>query len=183
MGEGLQGPFTIKHQDLHRENVLLDDECNIRGIIDWTWCSTVPPESQQPIPFNIANYIAPRDINLIEHHNNLGWEFFEGFRPTPGSMSLCATRGSRDASVARFLDRYSSPEQRQADFEPLKLASGISRVDLNAAWETRRPSIPMTLTIPLQVEETGVANNPPKQTPSIPIKTIHVIRHGEALHK
>jgi hypothetical protein len=58
MGES-RGPFTIKHQELHCENVLLDDECNIRGVIDWTWCSTVPPESQQPIPFSIAHYISP----------------------------------------------------------------------------------------------------------------------------
>jgi hypothetical protein len=43
-------------------------------------------------------------------------------------MSLCTTRGSRGASVAHFLDRCSDPERRQADFEPLRLASGISPV-------------------------------------------------------
>jgi len=40
----------------------------------------------------------------------------------------------------------------------------------------------MTLTIPLQVEERAIANNTLKPTHSPPIKAIHIIRHGEALH-
>jgi len=38
------GPFPIDHPDLHYNNILVDDQFNITGIIDWTGVSTSPQE-------------------------------------------------------------------------------------------------------------------------------------------
>ena len=42
--EYLEGPFPLCHLDLHRYNVLVDDDYNITGIIDWSDAQTVPLE-------------------------------------------------------------------------------------------------------------------------------------------
>ena len=40
----IQGPFPLCHVDLHYENILIDDDFNITGIIDWSDSQTVPLE-------------------------------------------------------------------------------------------------------------------------------------------
>ena len=42
--EYLHGPFPLCHMDLHYNNILVDDEFNITGIVDWTGAQTVPVE-------------------------------------------------------------------------------------------------------------------------------------------
>ncbi|KAJ3875342.1 hypothetical protein F5051DRAFT_471015 [Lentinula edodes] len=55
-----KGLFPLQHPDLHRQNVLIDKNWNVAAIIDWSWCSTVPWQSFQPLPFNLAAYPIPR---------------------------------------------------------------------------------------------------------------------------
>lgn len=38
------GPFPLCHLDLHHDNILVDDDFNITGIIDWSNAQTVPLE-------------------------------------------------------------------------------------------------------------------------------------------
>ena len=40
----IHGPFPICHMDFHYGNILIDDEYNITGIIDWSDAQTVPLE-------------------------------------------------------------------------------------------------------------------------------------------
>jgi hypothetical protein len=40
----IHGPFPLCHLDLHFNNILLDDNYNITGIIDWSEAQTVPLE-------------------------------------------------------------------------------------------------------------------------------------------
>lgn len=40
----IHGPFPLCHVDLHYENILIDDDFNITGIIDWSHSQTVPLE-------------------------------------------------------------------------------------------------------------------------------------------
>ena len=40
----LHGPFPLCHIDLHYNNILIDDDFNITGIIDWSDSQTVPLE-------------------------------------------------------------------------------------------------------------------------------------------
>jgi hypothetical protein len=42
--EHVRGPFPLYHMDLHYDNILIDDDYNITGIIDWSDAQTVPLE-------------------------------------------------------------------------------------------------------------------------------------------
>jgi hypothetical protein len=42
--EHTHGPFPLCHLDLHYNNILLDDDFNITGVIDWSDAQTVPLE-------------------------------------------------------------------------------------------------------------------------------------------
>ena len=42
--EFIHGPFPLCHIDLHYNNILIDDDFNITGIIDWSDSQTVPLE-------------------------------------------------------------------------------------------------------------------------------------------
>ncbi|RDL39360.1 uncharacterized protein BP5553_03700 [Venustampulla echinocandica] len=42
--EYVRGPFPLCHMDLHYGNILVDDDYNITGIIDWSDAQTVPLE-------------------------------------------------------------------------------------------------------------------------------------------
>ena len=55
--EKVFGPFPLKHLDLHHNNILVDDDFNITGIIDWTAAQTVPCES---LPVGVEFVPAPR---------------------------------------------------------------------------------------------------------------------------
>lgn len=43
--ESMDGPFPLRHPDLHSNNILVDNEYNITGIIDWSCVMTAPQES------------------------------------------------------------------------------------------------------------------------------------------
>jgi aminoglycoside phosphotransferase (APT) family kinase protein len=42
--EHIYGPFTLCHIDLHFNNILVDGDYNITGIINWSHAQTVPIE-------------------------------------------------------------------------------------------------------------------------------------------
>ncbi|KAI9826840.1 MAG: hypothetical protein M1832_005779 [Thelocarpon impressellum] len=42
--EHVHGPFPLCHLDLHHDNVLIDEDFNISGILDWSDAQTVPIE-------------------------------------------------------------------------------------------------------------------------------------------
>lgn len=58
----LEGPFPLRHMDMHYKNILVDDEYNITGIIDWTNACTVPIELFAVIPELAMGHGAPEDI-------------------------------------------------------------------------------------------------------------------------
>ena len=39
-----RGPFPLYHRDFHYNNILVDDEFNITGVLDWSGARTVPIE-------------------------------------------------------------------------------------------------------------------------------------------
>ncbi|RUS14490.1 hypothetical protein BC937DRAFT_93741 [Endogone sp. FLAS-F59071] len=63
------GPFPLMHSDFNSQNILIDDECNIVGVIDWEWSSTVPLQSLCQYPFFIVDN--PFDVSI-----NLGLQTF-----------------------------------------------------------------------------------------------------------
>jgi aminoglycoside phosphotransferase (APT) family kinase protein len=44
------GPFPLFHPDLHYNNIPVDDQYNITGIIDWSGVMTVPQEVFAAVP-------------------------------------------------------------------------------------------------------------------------------------
>jgi hypothetical protein len=59
----LTGPFPLAHPDLHYNNILVDANYNITGIIDWSGVTTVPQEVFASVPgFRIPPGIAVEEI-------------------------------------------------------------------------------------------------------------------------
>jgi hypothetical protein len=48
--EGNLGPFPLRHVDLSGSNIIVDEKLNIKGVLDWEWCQTVPEQLFTP-PF------------------------------------------------------------------------------------------------------------------------------------
>ncbi|RSL82363.1 hypothetical protein CEP51_005221 [Fusarium floridanum] len=46
--ERVSGPFVLFHSDLRPTNIIVDDDLNIRSIIDWEWAYTVPQQLFMP---------------------------------------------------------------------------------------------------------------------------------------
>ncbi|KAJ5652601.1 hypothetical protein N7507_010027 [Penicillium longicatenatum] len=57
--QNINGPFPLCHVDFHYNNVLVDDEYNITGLIDWSNAQTVPLERFAIIPEFVAPPAAP----------------------------------------------------------------------------------------------------------------------------
>lgn len=57
--ENINGPFPLCHLDFHYNNILVDDEYNITGLIDWSHAQTVPVERFAIIPEFVAPPAAP----------------------------------------------------------------------------------------------------------------------------
>lgn len=39
------GPYPLQHPDLNQQNIMVDEECNVRAIVDWEGAKVVPFES------------------------------------------------------------------------------------------------------------------------------------------
>lgn len=55
------GPFVLSHLDLCCPNILVDDDLNIRAVIDWEWAAAVPRKLFTP-PCWIAERCGPADV-------------------------------------------------------------------------------------------------------------------------
>jgi hypothetical protein len=42
--EFTKGPFPLQHPDLNQQNIILDDNGNVKGILDWEGTKVVPFE-------------------------------------------------------------------------------------------------------------------------------------------
>ncbi|KAF5988315.1 phosphotransferase enzyme family protein [Fusarium bulbicola] len=58
------GPFILNHQDLRSPNIIVDDDLNIQGIIDWEFSSTVPRQTFTP-PSWITGHDSPETDTQI----------------------------------------------------------------------------------------------------------------------
>jgi hypothetical protein len=142
----LHGPFPLKHVDLHWQNVLLDDQCIVVGIIDWEWSHTVPVESVQPLPFNVADFVLPYSSERAKAHADMAWKIAEVLgRDRASSSMMLSCKGiqlsllhySLEAQVAACLDRYN-----WADFRSSHAAL------LRSLMEKRRLEVSSTSTTP-----------------------------------
>jgi len=126
-----KGPFPLQHPDLHRQNVLINDNWTVVGIIDWSWASSIPWQSFRPLPFNLADYILPFDAKLRERHETLFWKMVEcleeGERETwPNLPDLSV---SMPTKIASMMNRYAYPIDR--DVDALVLRELLAKVGLS----------------------------------------------------
>jgi len=75
-GPHSNGPFHFNHMDLGTQNILVDDEFNFVGIIDWEFAQTAPFEvNHYPMPFPLISSDAETDeiLRAPEHvaHKNV----------------------------------------------------------------------------------------------------------------
>lgn len=61
----VHGPFPLCHIDLHRGNLLFDDDYNITGVIDWSNAQTVPMERLVVCPEFMTGPKAPDELNRM----------------------------------------------------------------------------------------------------------------------
>jgi len=59
--ENIHGPFPLCHIDFHYNNILVDQDYNITGLLDWSNAQTVPIERFAIIPEFIAPPAAPME--------------------------------------------------------------------------------------------------------------------------
>jgi len=63
------GPFLLQHADLTPANIMVDDDFNITGILDWTWACTVPQQSftvfHAPLSSRV-NFLPPSNVAEAE---------------------------------------------------------------------------------------------------------------------
>ncbi|KAF4969262.1 hypothetical protein FZEAL_10262 [Fusarium zealandicum] len=58
------GPFILTHTDLRCTNIIIDDNLNIRSIIDWEWACIVPRQFYMP-----PSWITGRDLLRVDGVN------------------------------------------------------------------------------------------------------------------
>jgi Phosphotransferase enzyme family len=117
-----KGPFLLQHVDLHRQNVLVDHDWIVVGIIDWSWAGPAPVDSFRPLPFNLAEYVLPRDPANIQRHDQLFWtllEHLEGPERGAKGFRISDLRGRKSVMIASILDYYSYPGRRMDDVADL----------------------------------------------------------------
>lgn len=74
------GPFVLRLTDLHQSNIFVDDDSNVKCLIDLDWACSLPVETMRP-PYWLTGYAADElvDENLHSfseaHHEFM--EFFE----------------------------------------------------------------------------------------------------------
>ncbi|KAI9827433.1 MAG: hypothetical protein M1832_004782 [Thelocarpon impressellum] len=91
------GPFVLMHGDLRPSNIIIDEDFNIRAIIDWEWSRTVPLQFFIP-PTWITGY----DAHVVAGIGyNAGWAL---------ELHMMTTK-SRRATMSRHLMNRSGPSQ------------------------------------------------------------------------
>ncbi|TAQ89082.1 hypothetical protein B7494_g2604 [Chlorociboria aeruginascens] len=71
------GPFVLTHTDLRPSNIIVDEDLQIQGIIDWEWASTVPLQFFLP-PTWLAG-LPPDRVSGLEYMIEYRW-FYDALK-------------------------------------------------------------------------------------------------------
>jgi len=122
------GPFFLQHVDLQWRNILLDELCNIVGIIDWEWALVSPLESFPLFGFNYAARVRPWNAELIQKHEKIALQAFqkrleEGdvkYNDVQLSTLVFDPEFSRRRDIANCLETYNTRRGRESGFKVLE---------------------------------------------------------------
>jgi hypothetical protein len=87
-----EGPFPVIHGDLYRSNILMDDDCNVKAIIDW--------EDTMVAPWELVEFI--KDLRVVPAAMN-GSSYQE-----PSSVH------ERREKQKRYLEYVAETEEKQS---------------------------------------------------------------------
>ena len=121
------GPFILQHADMHWQNLLFDEQCMIVGVIDWEWTQTVPVDSFNLLPCNLAQKMLPYQAeNAIRHQQN-SLQQFRAFLDTGSTTierhiveAMISFQGSLPQYIAQDMEEYNWPEVRRKYFSHLE---------------------------------------------------------------
>jgi Phosphotransferase enzyme family len=116
--------FPLMHGDLSPGNIIVNDECDIVAIIDWSWSSTIPAEQfgVQSSPFSSAlNFIrqAPEDLDRDSVEFVTAFDTY--LRSVGQTSSLADGCDSRKLEICKFMTCPSSMLRQQTGLKFLCL--------------------------------------------------------------
>ena len=102
------GPFVLAHSDLRWSNIIVDENLNIRGIIDWEWAGTVPRQMFVP-----PTWLAAREATALTGDANLK-EY--------ARFHAILTRKAAESAACRLLAEEWGPDLPHSLAYPLAVA-------------------------------------------------------------
>ena len=95
------GPFVFSLTDLHQSNIFVDDQWNIKCLIDMEWACSLPVEMQQPPYWLVSCGVDEMEGELLQEYNEVREEFMEAFEKEERSLG----RMDEDLLLTRTMKR------------------------------------------------------------------------------
>jgi len=130
-------PFVLAHPDFDTQNILVDEEGNVTGIIDWDWVAAVPRSvGFQKLPNFLVRDFDPQNYEYDVKNNNPPDEWIEH-----SPQELTCYR----AMYAHFMENALSKSEREAMEISDEHAARVRNSRKDAADVTRRSLVMGTL--------------------------------------
>lgn len=130
-------PFVLAHPDLDNQNILVNDDGSLAGIIDWDWIAAVP------------HCIGPQSLPkfLTQDYDPANYAYdVEADGPKEGYVADSpAQLASYRAMYAQFMESYLSTDDRMNLAKSNRHAARVRKSRKDAADTTRRSLVTTTL--------------------------------------
>ena len=134
---GQEKPFVLAHPDLDSQNILVNDDGSLSGIIDWDWIAAVP------------HCVGPHSLPqfLMQDYNPAHYAYdVEAGEPKEGFLADSpAELASYRAMYAQFMEANLSKDDRVSMTKSRRHAARVRKSRKEAADMTRRSLITTTL--------------------------------------
>ncbi|KAK3937910.1 kinase-like domain-containing protein, partial [Diplogelasinospora grovesii] len=102
-----RGPFPLSHPDLHYGNIMVDDNFNVTGIIDWTNAHTAPVEAFATLDELMIPRCASKDLKeAIAHFRDLFTHALKNLESTQSGATCLALSGLFESSTLTVVHRW-----------------------------------------------------------------------------
>jgi hypothetical protein len=138
--------FTIHHNDLDFQNILVDEDGNVTGIIDWDASYTAPRcIGAAAVPIFLRSDWFPRYVHDIRLTPHMGWNYqhyrevyaaamFEAGNPDAHFTLNSALYQSVFAAVTEFGNRYSLVEKLLPELPDCRVDARDFQIGLGLGW-------------------------------------------------
>ena len=132
----IHGPFPLCHTDLHFNNILIDENFNITGIIDWSDSQTVPLESFRISP----EFVTYPGLSVEENAPILAFrgKFAAALRERErGNIGHVPDDQSCNEPNEKVISRVTAPKRFIADIIDTPLWEIVYRCTYSHPWRAR----------------------------------------------